>query len=224
MTDTTHLSEAERQGAADGTLDADRARAVARHIAECSDCAADVARLKSLITRARTAPDPSDSAIAELWPTIRSRIEQSKVVELQTSRPPEVPRSLRRTWMAIAGAAAAAGFLMFAYFGARPDGNGKREALSSSPDTGVSLISVADSSRAYEEEAHTLLNGLEMQRSMLRPSTAASFERDLQVIDKSIAELKEAIANDPNNPALRRLLAASYRQKVDLLKRAHNAG
>ena len=41
---------------------------------------------------------------------------------------------------------------------------------------------------------------------------------------KAIAELKDAIAHDPNNPSLRRLLALSYRQKVDVLKRVGNAG
>jgi len=37
----------------------------------------------------------------------------------------------------------------------------------------------------------------------------------------AIAELKDAIVRDPNNPALRQLLATSYRQKVELLKRAN---
>ena len=58
---------------------------------------------------------------------------------------------------------------------------------------------------------------------MLRPETAEALARDLRVVDVAIAELKEAVARDPNNPALRRLLATSYRQKVDLLKRVSNA-
>jgi hypothetical protein len=49
-------------------------------------------------------------------------------------------------------------------------------------------------------------------------------DRDLKTIDGAIDELKLAIANDPRNLALRQLLASSYRQKVDLLKRAGNAG
>jgi len=50
-----------------------------------------------------------------------------------------------------------------------------------------------------------------------------ALDRDLKVVDVAIAELKDAVARDPANPALRQLLAASYRQKVDLLKRASNA-
>ena len=48
----SHLSEAERQCTADGTLrDEDRAP-VERHLSECAECAADVARLR--------VPDPGE--------------------------------------------------------------------------------------------------------------------------------------------------------------------
>jgi len=57
----------------------------------------------------------------------------------------------------------------------------------------------------------------------LRPDAAKALDHDLRVVDVAIAELKDAVARDPNNPALRRLLATSYRQKVDLLKRIANA-
>jgi hypothetical protein len=80
-----------------------------------------------------------------------------------------------------------------------------------------------DSTQAYQEEAQQLLNRLELQRAMLRPEAEVALERDLKKIDVAIAELQDAIRNDPRNPALRRLLASSYRQKVDLLKRVGNA-
>jgi hypothetical protein len=51
-----------------------------------------------------------------------------------------------------------------------------------------------------------------------------SIDHDLRVIDGAIAELERAIERDPRNPALRALLAQSYKQKVDLLKRIGNAG
>ena len=81
-----------------------------------------------------------------------------------------------------------------------------------------------DSTQSYEEEARTLLDHLELQRALVRPEARASIDRDLRLIDQAIAELKAAIAADPNNPALRQLLASSYRQKIELLKRAGNAG
>jgi hypothetical protein len=63
-----------------------------------------------------------------------------------------------------------------------------------------------------------------MQRAMMPPTARASLDSDLVVIDRSIAELKDAVARDPRNLSLQRLLAASYRQKVELLERANNAG
>ena len=92
------------------------------------------------------------------------------------------------------------------------------------PGTGTApIVSVADSSRAYEEEVRSLLDELELRRSTMRPATAASVDRDLRIIDGAIDELTDALARDPDNPALRQLLAASYRQKRDLLKQADNA-
>jgi hypothetical protein len=91
-------------------------------------------------------------------------------------------------------------------------------------DPAISLVALVDSTHAYQEEAQALLNRLELQRATMRPELARAVERDLRTIDVAIAELQNAIRNDPNNPALRRLLASSYRQKVDLLKRVSDAG
>src|ERR1700712_4472955 len=75
-----HLTEEERQRAADGSLAPEGAPAVKDHLHGCADCAADVARLKTLLAAFRDAgvPEVDD----DLWPEIRARIEQSKVVAL----------------------------------------------------------------------------------------------------------------------------------------------
>jgi hypothetical protein len=220
MTHTMHLTEEDRQTFADGSMPDARARELDAHLRECAACADDVARLKRLMTRIAATPQP-DAPLDEMWPGIRSRIEQSKVVVLDGAA-----ASRRRTFTArhlgiVAGlvaAAAVAAVLLRPSEKIRPD-------LDVTPRNSASTgITVADSLTTYEEEARTLLNRLELQRAMLRPETVASIDRDLKVIDDAIAELKAAIANDPRNPALRQLLAASYRQKVDLLKRVGNAG
>lgn len=81
MIDGRHLTEEERQGAADGTLDAERRLAAERHIAACAECARDVASLRALLD---SVPAPAASSdFDDLWPSIRSRIEASKVVPLE---------------------------------------------------------------------------------------------------------------------------------------------
>ena len=161
------------------------------------------------------------AALAELWPTIRTRIESSKVVPLSPAAIRlDGRRSARRVGSSIVMAAAlVVAAVALGVRASRTD----RTSVAEIVDT-TSLLAVADSAHAYEIEAQTLLNQLELRRSMLRPETVAAIDHDLRIVDSAIAELKEAIAHDPNNPALRRLLASSYRQKVDLLERVENAG
>src|SRR5437867_2493012 len=99
MTESTpHLTEEERQTLADGSMPADRAFALEPHLRECDACAADVARLKLVMTRFSESPSPSSAApLDDLWPSIRSRIEQSKVIPLDAPAPAPRKRSLTLT-------------------------------------------------------------------------------------------------------------------------------
>jgi anti-sigma factor RsiW len=223
----THLTEDERQAFADDTLSPEQRASAEAHVAACPSCADDVARLTTLMKRIRETPAPQSTApLDELWPSIRARIEQTKVVSLATEAGSgSAARSVagrRSRWLASIGLVAAAGILAFAVL--RTRGADVADSTTAGADnTNAALISVVDSTHAYEAEAKMLLDKFELQRAMLRPDAAKALEHDLHVVDVAIAELKEAVARDPNNPALRRLLATSYRQKVDLLKRISNA-
>jgi hypothetical protein len=81
----------------------------------------------------------------------------------------------------------------------------------------------SDSVQTYEQQASQLLDELKMQRARLLPETRESIDDDLKTIDLAIAELQLAIARDPKNAVLRSMLASSYRQKVDVLKKVNNA-
>jgi hypothetical protein len=206
------LTEAERHDAADGALPPELHTDVTEHLAQCEACAADVARVRELMSRVREAPTPTPSG-ADLWPEIRSRIEREKIIQLPATDAAKPARRAARTLFWVGGGLAAALLLVLALPQARRVG---KTRVAANP---VELQLVADSARAYEREATILLNELELRRAMIRPQQRTSLDRDLRVIDDAILELKQAIARDPNNPALRRLLAASYKQKIDLLKR-----
>jgi len=219
-TTDTHLTEDERQTAADGTLPAERRAYVDAHLAVCDACAADVARIAEFMKSTR---EPMSSAAAtaldDLWPPIRARIEASKVVAL--GPPPAAASASTRPfiWLVAAGVAAAM-LLTTLVLRTRPGEQSNNAVVQVASDTSV-LRAVADSTRAYEAEAQILLDRLEIQRATMRPEARAAIDRNLHTVDVAIAELKDAIAHDPNNPALRQLLATSYRQKVELLKRAN---
>ncbi len=218
---TMHLTEEQLQGAADGSLDAEQMRLAYGHLATCASCANEVARLRSVMTRAREAT-PGAPSLDDLWPAIRSRIEESKVVRPGAFTGKTAGRRERTPWLAAGSVALAAALLIAAMLEMQGWRTHAVGATQPSPD--VAFASAADSTRLYEDESRRLLNDLVMQRAMLGPSAAASLDGDLAIIDRSIAEQKEALVRDPHNVALQRLLAAAYREKVELLRRANNAG
>lgn len=219
MTDDIHLSEEERQSLGEGSLPAERVREVQDHLSACPACARDVARLQSIIRKTRES-EMSFTDLDQLWPGIRARIERSKVVPITGA--PADRLTLGRRMMSLGTVVAAALVLaaLFTWHARQSD----QTIVATEPDSPTRFTNVSDSTRAYEEEATVLLNRLELQRSMLRPEAAAAIDHDLAVIDSAIAELRVAIAHDPNNPALKRLLASSLRQKVEVLARVGNAG
>jgi anti-sigma factor RsiW len=219
MTAPRHLTEAERHGVADGSLGPELEPALAEHLGACAACATDVARIRTLMTRIREAPPAVADPGGDLWPSIRARIEQDKISPLNAQASTRNGARPRFLW-AVAGVAAALVITTGILF--------RRGQSTATPEStlppGLTAVSIAESTSVYEEQARFLLNQLELRRALLRPQTASSIDHDLQVIDSAIAELKRAIERDPNNIALRALLASSYKQKVDLLKRVGNAG
>jgi anti-sigma-K factor RskA len=215
---TPHLTEEERHALAAGLPLGEHARGAEEHVRECAECAADTRALEATMTRVRAAslpPAPAD----EMWPAIRSRIEQRKTLPL----PPPMPTARRARWRWAAASVLAAAAVI-AIVLARP-ATSSHSSIQEPTDAGApdAVVPVADSIQSYEAEARVLLNHLEVERAVMRPEAAAIIDRDLKVIDSAIDELQLAIANDPKNAALRQLLAESYRQKVELLKRAENA-
>jgi anti-sigma factor RsiW len=216
MTAPRHLTEAERHGIADDSIAPELESALAEHLGACTACAADVARIRTLMTRIREAPPAAADPTDDLWPSIRARIEQEKVLPLRDHVPARGTRS-PFVW-AVAGVAAAVVIVTGVLIRRGPSPTPPAQP------SNIAQAALAESTSVYEEQARFLLNQLELRRALMRPQTASSIDHDLQVIDAAIAELKRAIERDPNNIALRALLASSYRQKVDLLKRVESAG
>ena len=205
----------------DTALPADVERDVSRHVDACAPCGAHVARLMALRAAAAALPrvvEPREDP----WPAIRRRIDQRKVVSL-----PAGARRVHRRWGVVASLAAAAVVLVVVSSAVttvalrRPaasdpvrvelaPGGAVRGQL---PGRFAALE--ADYIRAADELSATL----EARRSELSPETIATVERSLRVIDEAILEARAALARDPANPDLAQMLSATYRQKLDLLRR-----
>jgi hypothetical protein len=214
----SHLTEAERQGLAEGSITADRGAALAAHLSGCAECAADVEQLRSIVQRVHDLPAPV-GALDGLWPDIGTRIEGAKVRALSAHdvRPVAGRRLRRVAWLGGAVAAAAC-IAAGVYLRGRPAAD-----AGPAPNGAPTLQPAVDSSGTSQADIQRLLDEIQMEKAMLPPATAAVADSDLRAIDAAIAELREALARDPNNPAIRQLLAESYRQQQDLLTRLHNA-
>ncbi len=179
----------------DGTLAARDRASVDAHLAECAECRAAVAQLRSLAAAAATLPKSIEPA-RDLWEAIDQRIRHRATWNVQ--------RVSRR-------ALAAAAVLIIAL------GLYRLLPLSTAhyPPAGQGWAAVqADFDRASDQ-----LGGiLAVERERLRPETVALVERNLAIIDAAIAESRAALARDPASAELRRLFAAAARQKVELLR------
>lgn len=65
-----------------------------------------------------------------------------------------------------------------------------------------------------------LQDTLDRERAELAPQTIAILERNLAIIDRAIAESRTALARDPANRDLSRMVLSAYEQKLQLLQRA----
>jgi len=224
-----HLSEDERQCAADGTLDAVSRARVDAHLGECRECAADVARLAVLMNRIDEKRRSGSAAtltpvVADLWPEVRGQIESAKVVALDSDERATPTWRLRLDPWVIGVAASVAAITALTVIQIVPPIVSSVVAGGASAVVADSTLRFAsDSAESYREEADRLMDDLQLQRAQLSPEAREAIDDDLKTVDLAIAELQAAVARDPRNPALRAMLASSYRQKVDVLKKIPNA-
>ncbi|HUQ18688.1 MAG TPA: hypothetical protein VM099_03665 [Gemmatimonadaceae bacterium] len=71
----------------------------------------------------------------------------------------------------------------------------------------------------YIRAVNDLTSTLESDKGTLSPETIEKLRASIKVIDAAILEARNALATDPANRTLMQILANSYEQKVDLLKR-----
>jgi hypothetical protein len=237
-----HLDDEQLNTLADrirlGTPRDEDADPLRHHLEGCSQCRERFGRLAKLLNVAEALPrrvePPSD-----LWPSIRATIEQggarAEGVAIRAPREVTQQRWFARRRLRIPLAAAAAVLIAILFgthagdrlsrFSRSPEATAASSATAAPNDAGdvvsASAVTPLDTEDLHAEEE--LLAALELRRSGMRPSTSAQIDSSLRVIDKAIAELEVARRRDPNNPAIRQLLAASRARKLEVLRQAQDA-
>lgn len=187
-----------------GALDATGAAAFEAHLATCSACEAALLDLADVPPGVATLSRSIEPA-ADLWPAIRERVTAGRGPRRRIA----VPR-----W-----ALAAAAVVLIAL------SSGVTAMLLTSNEPGtVATGSISALEAEYSTVSEDLTGALEQARTRLSPETMATIERNLRIIDAALAETRQALARDPGNDALGRMVVAAWRQKVDLLRRATALG
>jgi anti-sigma factor RsiW len=197
----------------DGRLDVSEADALRAHVAGCRSCADELEFIRELRVQVAALPRSLDPP-HDLWPGVATLIADATVVR---------GRFVRRMLMAAAAATLVAGSVVTSYYVGRQVAVTK-VVQAPTPDPGLSeilLVSLAGLGvDDYGATRAALLDALEARQHELSPETMRVVRENLLVIDRAMDSIATALGEDPENQALMRQLAGTYRRQVDLLQRA----
>ena len=196
---------------------------VEEHVTTCALCTAEVETLKRILARAAELPKSIDPPV-DAWSNIRSVISRD-----ESAVRANIPVSRSGIWqrryvlaaaailVAVLSSAGTALYMKGHYSGARSSGAVANN--SSAEATPATLAAFTLEENNYLRTASMLQDMLDQQEASFAPETIAQLKASLRTIDEAILEARNALARDPANKLLVEMLSASYRQKVDLLRR-----
>ena len=208
-----------------GDLSEEARAPVEEHVTSCALCTAEVESLKRILARAAELPKSIDPP-ADAWLNIQSAISRDEsAVKGDSSSTFSRSRVWQRRYVlaaaailiAVLSSAGTALYLNGHYLGAR--NNGTVANRSSGEAMPASLAAFTIEENNYLRTASMLQDLLDQQEASLAPETVLQLKASLRTIDEAILEARNALARDPANKLLVQMLSASYRQKVDLLRR-----
>ena len=213
----------------DGELLTGERAALEEHLIGCAACRATLSELRRVVARAQALDDTPPAA--DLWPAIARRIGDSsfsagtEVVDL-------AERRARRRVSFTVPQLAAAGIALMLVSGSvvwkvlspgatpmadTPAPSAIAPVVAPTPD-GAPAAWSGDAS--YDLVIARLEQLLAQNRTALDTATVRVLEKNLEIIDRAIAEARAALAADPASAYLNHHLARTMRRKVDLLRQA----
>lgn len=218
----------------DGDLPREDRGRVEAHLGACDACSRALEELQAVVRSARTLedrPPPRD-----LWPGIEAALGEGRAAAPPGAGP--VDRSAgersrpRRAWsrgrsvrLTVPQLAAAALAVMLISGGGAwmlvrqgPVGGGPG---GSAPEGAVRTVAVdAGAPARIAPELAELERALDAVRDELDPATLRVLEKNLDLIDRAIADSRRALELDPANPFLERYLEGAYERKLEYLRQA----
>ena len=214
----------------DDLLNAEEQSRVEGHLATCATCREQHRGLERLLAAAARLPSVIEPE-HDLWPALAKRLDK------RSDEPPATRRNdlwQAPWWQQIAaaliftllGGGLAGGFdrLLPPAAGPDSDPDGAPIALTTSADEAGGFRRASSSNGTFVSAEAEYLRAKESlwlavydHRDELSPLQLKLVERNLEVIDDAIRELRLALEDDPENPQLQRLVLASHRRGLDLL-------
>ena len=200
-----------------------------------TDDTIDEAKLRDLMNEVATLPKSIEPP-AGAWAKIRAEIEasgnpdRSDIQEIASQSKPSVRVAFwqRPIFLAaaalllVAGSSALTAVAIGRRGTSRPPSSVERPIAAIATDNNNGPASLAQFTVVesdYLRAVNDLSATLESEQGSLSPETIAKLRESIKVIDTAILEARNALAADPANKTLIQMLANSYEQKVDLLKR-----
>lgn len=210
-----HPTEERLNDHVDGLLPAPEAAAVEAHLAACAACRAEVEGLRALLAAASALPR-AIAPPAELWDELRAAT---------SARPARAAWAVRMTRRELAAAAVLLVALSSGITAALLRDRGAPAAGSVAAADGgaarppAAWVEFRRAEAEYVSTADDLEALLAGNRDALAPETVRTVEESLRAIDAAIRDARAALARDPANAELSNALAATYRDKIDVLER-----
>jgi anti-sigma factor RsiW len=200
----------------DGALPAGAAAEVAAHLGSCALCRDRERRLRQVLAHAAALPR-SLTPPRDLWPEVARRVSRERSWSWAAGG--------ARGWALAAAATVVVGLGAVLWTG--PPLSTVRTVQMPAPSPRMTLVAgpavsdpvLAAAEREYEAASNALLEALQQRRSHLQPETLAAVEANLEVIDRALAEVRQALVQDPANAELSRMLVSTHRKKVEVLSR-----
>jgi len=196
------------------------------HLRACASCRDEVAKLRELVGALGALPGAA--AVPDgLWAGIEARIEgtspgaASGATVLPFPGATDARRRVSLTLPQLAAAAVVVAVVSAGVMWGALSGRGaaSTQAAGAGGDPGSTARMVASGGGYYEALAQ-LEALVEQGRASLAPETLATLERSLATVDSAIAEVQQALRNDPNSELLARMLANHQGAKLRVLRHA----